>query len=177
MKRSENYLALLLLVLALLACAAVVYFQWMINDAETAYGASVQNAQQSFTAQNSAVAMHAEAQDTASARQKLDALLSPDVASVAATLRGIGKTTGAQVVLGGALPESTPTNASGQSSLSAVSYSLEADGTFASLMRTLQLIETLPLPSRVERFDIQQSQGTSWHMSVSIRVLSTTISS
>jgi cytoskeletal protein RodZ len=174
MKRTNLYLAITLLLLACAAWAGVVYFDFAISGAEAQYQADTQTSQQSSTAQNSSVSTHAVAQDTAAARAQLDTLLTPNVASIANTLRGIGSTTGVTVKLGGALPENTPAVSPGGVTIQALAFSLEADGSFEALMRTEALIETLPLPSSVERFDIQNTSGAdAWHMSVSIRVLTT----
>jgi len=174
MKRTNIYLAVTLLLLALLAWGAVVYFNFAISGAQAQYEADTQTSQQSSTEQSSSVSTHAVAQDTAVARAQLDALLAPDVSSIANTLRGIGSTTGVSVKLGGALPEDAPTTPTVGVTIQAVAFSLEADGSFPALMRTEALIETLPLPSSVERFDIQHAAGAdTWHMSVSIRVLTT----
>jgi len=174
MKRITLPLALTLLILALLSWAAVAYFDLVISGDESQYQADVQAARQSFTEQNSSVSMHAVVQDTAASRAQLDALLSSDVTTIANKLRGVGQSTGVSVKLGGALPENGPVGgAPATSNIQAVAFSLEADGSFAALMRTEALIEALPLPSSIERFDIQRASdsGATWHMSVSIRVL------
>jgi hypothetical protein len=175
MKHPDLYIASVLLLLALSACAAVFYFEFLISDAKTSYVAAVQDAQQQFTEQNSSVSIRAVVQDTAQERAQLDTLLSPDVASIANTLRNVGKAAKVSVKLGGAVPEyGEPQDTSG---IQAVDFTLSADGSFSALMRTEALIETLPLPSSIERFDIQRNAATgdSWHMDISTRVLTTAV--
>ena len=184
MNSKDTYIAAGLMVIALLAWTGVVLFAQSIGDAETARVIDTQNIQQSSTQQSALVRMHAIAADTVQDRARLDQLLTIDVGSAATMLRGVGKATKVTVKLSGALPEASPPASPSGPHIQAVGFALQADGTFAALMRTAQLLETLPLASSVERFDIQRSQvpggvgSDVWHMDVYLIVLTTaTISS
>lgn len=179
MKLSPAFLAWSLLPITLFAWCGVVYFGWSILHAESEYIATLEAIQQSSVAQSSAVRMHAIIEETAPQRERLDKLLAVDVVSAAALLQSVGKKTGVTVKLSGALPESTASASAKGPKIQAIGFALQADGSFAALMRTAKLLEALPIPSSVERLDLQTSTAAgqpsgSWHMSVYVRVLTTT---
>ena len=161
------------LALALCAWASVVFFVLSIQSTEVARATALTNAQQSSTIQYSSVRMHATAQDTAGERTALEQLLAGDVVTVVTMLDGVGKTAGVTFKLSGALPETPPVGLPAGSPIQAVGFAIEADGKFASLMRVVQLLETLPIPSSVVRLDMQHTTGAkdAWHLSVYIKVL------
>lgn len=173
MKHTHTYLGWLLLAAATLSWCGVVYFALGIRDARSALETQIQLDQQSFVERNSAVRTHAIVADTTEERDRLDAFVAPEVSTIAAALRAVGKTGGVTISLGSATPENVP-GASDQSSIQAVGFSLQADGTFSALMRTIQLIESLPLASHIDRFDLQRGPDATsarWHMNVYIRIL------
>ena len=176
MKNATGYTAGLLFAAAILAWGGVWYFMSAVQGAATVQAERVQLSRQMFTEESSSVRTHAIAIDTALERGQLNALIEKDIVEIAALLRGVGRTTGITVTLGGAVPENAPPTSSGQVPVHTVGFALEADGSFSSLMRTLELIETLPLASRIERLDMLRVTGAGaprWHMSVYIRVLTT----
>ena len=159
--------------LALCAWVGVGFFALRIQTAESDYASALANAQQSSTAQYSSVRMHAMAQDTTPERTALEQLLASDVVSVVTLLEGVGKTAGTTLKLSGALPETPPAGLPQGSPIQAVGFAVEADGKFAALMRVVQLLENLPVPSSVVRLDVQHASGGGdvWHLSVYIKVL------
>ena len=179
MKTKDTYVAAGLSVLALLAWTGAVLFYQSIGDAEAARVTDIQNSQQSSTQQGALVRMHAIAQDTAQDRAQLDQLLSTDVGSAATMLQDVGKATNVSVTLSDAIPETAPPPTPTGPQIQAVGFALQSEGTFDAMMRTEQLLETLPLASEVERFDIQRAVGGTgvgsdvWHMSVYIIVYTT----
>jgi hypothetical protein len=178
MKTTSTYLSWILLTAAVCAWCGVVYVAWFVQQAEGDYTTQLQTLQQSSFAQNSALRMHAAAQDTASDRDKLTRLLNVDIVSASAMLQGTGSVTGVKVKLSGALPENGPTPAPNGPAIQAVGFALQADGSFPALMRTIQLLETLPLASSVVRLDLQGSTDPTqknplWHMDVYMRVFTT----
>ncbi len=183
MNTKYTYIAFLLAAAALIAWGAVLFFAWSIDNAEGQYVEGITNAQQSSVAQSSSVRTHAVAAASASDRAQLDQLLAVDIVAIANMLQGVGVTSGVNVKLSGALPESAPAAVPGAAQVQAVGFAVQADGTFEALMRTVQRIETLPIASTIERFDIQRGQSATgastglWHMSVYIRVLTTAVSS
>jgi hypothetical protein len=178
MSRRFTYLAWTLLTLAIIAWIAVAYFAQAITAQEDARAAALEAQQQSSDAQSSSVRLHALAQDTEPDRTTLEGDLAVGIAPIANTLKNAGTSAGVDLTLSGALPE--PASSSGGSdSVGAVGFVVEGTGTFSALMRTVQLLETLPLPSSVQQLDIQQipdpsgKPGETWHLNANILVLTT----
>lgn len=179
MQTRNTYIAWTLVALAVCAWIGVILFARTIAAQEAEQAQAIISAQQSSTVQSASVRLHAIAQDTAGERTQLDQLLAVDVVSAANLLKGLGKATGVTVRLSGALPEVAPASTPNGPQIQAVGFAVQADGSFAALMRTLQIIEHLPLASSVERFDIQRAQDSKgpvlWHMNVYIRVLTSSL--
>lgn len=179
MNSKNIYIAGALLALTALAWTGVALFARAIGDAEAARVVDIQTNQQSSTARGALARMHAIARDTAGDRARLDQLLTVDVVKAATLLRNVGKITRVDVTLSGALPEASPPEAPSGPQIHAVGFSVQANGTFKALMRTAQLLETLPLASSVDRLDIQRPQSPEgknageWHMNAYIRVFTT----
>ena len=64
----------------------------------------------------------------------------------------------------------------------AIAFAVEADGTYSGIIKTVQLLESLPLPITVEQYDLSltpvaNSGGvpsrTPWHISIRVRLLTT----
>jgi hypothetical protein len=164
---------------AVCAWAGVGFFAWSIQGEESDRATALANAQQSSTAEFSSARMHAMAQDSAPERTALEGLLAGDVVTIVNMLEALGTTSGAKLKLSGALPETAPAGLPAGSSIQAVGFAIEADGKFAALMRVVQLLETLPVPSSVVRLDMQHTPGAgdAWHLSVYITVLMNSTSS
>lgn len=182
--RGTTYAAWGLIIIAIAAWTAAIFFAMAVAGMESDRAASAQATQQTSAAQTSAVRMHALAQDSAPQRAALDALLDVNVVSIVDMINATGKATGVDLKVSGALPETTPGSSLGPATVGAVGFTVEASGTFPALMQAAQLLETLPIPSSVEQLDISQipnSGGTSsagkWQMNASIHVLTTSIPS
>lgn len=169
--------AILLVTLALVAWGLVGYFAWTISEDESNRVADAREAQVITISNAHAVRTHALALDTVEEGAKLKALLDVDVVSAAYMIEGVGKIAGVTVKLSDAQPETT--SASGDLAVKVVGFVVTADGTFSALLRAARLFETLPIPSSVTRLDIEHAPKAAgnasslWHMSVYIRVLTT----
>ena len=175
MKRN-TYIAFALTIVGMISWCALGYFALSIGGVADTRLAEIDAAQQLLTQQNASIRMHAIAQETAADRTKLERLLAPDIVSIVGTLRGVGKAAGVSVHLGAAVPGAVFAPTQDGLSVQTVGFALEAEGPFSSLMRTLELVEALPLASSIERLDIQRSPGSTgapWHMDIFLRVLTT----
>ena len=171
--RPIRYISWLALVLALVAWALLGYFAWAIYTGEGDRVANMQMEEQSSSEGASALRMHAIAQDTAREREKLTALVAIDVVSAAGQIESVGKAAGIEVKLGNALPE-VGTPAQENARVQTIGFTIQAEGKFSALMRTAELLQTLPLASHVDRLDIQRAPGETaakWRMNVYIKVL------
>lgn len=131
-----------------------------------------------------AIRLHSLARDTQNQRVQLDNLTRSDVIGVANMIDGIGKIAGVQLKIEGATPEPAVkkkgSNKTAEApALSAVSFVVEADGTFASVMHAAALLESLPVLSSVQNLEFarslissdSKSAKSSWHLTARIRVL------
>lgn len=175
-----SYIAWLVVVLALSACAGVAYFAWTIAQDKKDRIEILASTQETSLRQAAAARIHALVTDTVSQRKELEGLLPPDVLSVAGLIRDAGVAAGVALELSNALPE-TPSS-SDVSPVHAIGFLVQAKGSFPALMRAIAILETLPVAVSVQRFDIERTSAgggvasnTSWHMSVYIRALTTAL--
>lgn len=180
MRRPLSYGALLLSIVAVGAWIAVGLYGWSITRSEQEYVAQLRQLQESVVSHSSVARTHAVVSGTSAQRDQLDRFLNVDIISLTSIIQDVGKAAGVSLKLNGVMPDTAPSAAAG-TSLNAVGLSLQADGTFSALMRTLQLLEQLPLPASVERVDLQggeRGNGGAWHMNTYLKVFTTaTISS
>jgi hypothetical protein len=115
----------------------------------------------------SATRLRATIQDTAAERAALERMVSIPVLAAVETIESAGKKAGATEVsigsaspAGGAMPEGTM----------AVSVVVNARGSFAALMRTLRVFETLPIPSTIEQFELEYVNNA-WRLSARLRLI------
>lgn len=159
---------------AIFVSAGAGFFWWTTMEDERIRAETIQNAREFSTRHDSAVRMHALAVDTALARTRLDDLLDTDVISAVEMLEGAGKAAKVKIQLSDAQSD---TGVQSGSNVKAVGFVVSAEGSFASLMRLLTLLETLPLPSSLTRFDLEHTSGgseaNSWRLNSYIRVLTT----
>lgn len=179
MKRHlSTSLSLIALVLAVLSCAGVAYFAWTLTAERAAYADQAATAQMQAQQQAISTRTHAIIADTAGEREALARYMNVDVLSVVSLIQEVGATTGVALNVGNALPEATGASPQPASaSLGAVGFFVEGQGKFPALIRTLQLLETLPVPATVLRFDLKRvpttNSNATWDMNVYIRVLTT----
>lgn len=153
---------------------AVVVLAVGLTNGTTAYVARLQEAQHAMALNGSSARIHALAQDTALDRAQIDRSLTVDVVSTAVLLQHIGRTTGATVKLSDATQE--PVLTAGSAKLQPIGFLVQADGSFSSLMRTVQILSKLPLASSIERIrlNVGKAEGkgsTPWHLELYLRVL------
>jgi hypothetical protein len=111
---------------------------------------------------------------------QLDTVLDVDVISVVDMLEASGKAAGVKLVVSSVQPEGAPPlQGAGTTQVIGTGFVVEAQGKFSSLMHVAQLFETLPVPSKVGRLDIEHinvaEQKTSgvWRMNVQVHILTT----
>lgn len=121
----------------------------------------------------SAIQIETIATDTAAQRASLQQFIGNDVVSIANDIDAAGTAAGAKTTIGSA----STANVSGlPSGVTALNFVVQSTGSFSQVWRTAQLLQTLPLPSRVEEFDFTQipssdQKANSWELTTNIDVL------
>jgi hypothetical protein len=158
-----------------------MYAAW-ITEKLDARSSQTANAQSISEREIADVRIHTLARDTLNQRTQLEGLAHFDVISVADTIEGIGKIAGVKLTIGSATSESTKPKkgATGGAQLHAVSFVVEASGTFSALMYAAALLETLPVPSSVESLEFEHvplsavsesAASSGWRLIARIRVV------
>ena len=133
-----------------LAWGCVVWFALIIADADTARASSQNSAQQTSAKQTSDLRTHSLALETSNARAQIEAVAGADVVSIVDTINAVGADAGVRIKIGQAL--SAP-GTKGDTLLRTVSFIVEVEGDFASVMQAASLLQTLPIPSAVDQLD------------------------
>jgi hypothetical protein len=184
-QRTFTYLSWLSFLGALACVCGVIFFASIILGEKASFAARAGESDQASLQQATDARMRALIHDSAASRARLEGLVQVDLLSAVDLIESIGKTTGVKLQVSDASPEA---NGSGKiATLHAVGFVVGAEGSFPSLMRTVELLETLPLPASIENIDISRTpidttpaggSPPAWHMNLRIRLLTaTTISS
>jgi len=158
-----------------------IYAGWISRQLDT-HQSQATDMQSISEREMEAIRLHALVRDTKNLRAQLDGLTRTDVIGVANIIESIGKIVGAKVKIGAATPEAIEQKGSSNntSGLRAVSFVVESEGTFASLMNTAALLETLPMISSIQGMEIERAPLSSgpnstkqvmWRLVAHIRVL------
>ena len=180
MRLNFRYVAWPLLLLAILTWCAVGLFVWVILTDEEDRATSVQSMQETESKEASALRLYSLAQDTAQKREQLDKIFHTDVVSMVDMIESAGKTAGAKLVVSNVQTQDTPLaqTASG-SPIIATGFVVEAQGTFPSIMHLVRLFETLPVPSKLDRLDVERTSAATpgasglWRINAHLNVLTT----
>jgi hypothetical protein len=166
------------LVIAILAWAGVVLFAWfvlqMLNNRDTL----ATSADQAITSQATTARMRALARDTVLERAQLETKAGVDVLDAVKLIEGIAS--GNLTLRVSNVQEEKVVATAGGTALQAVSMVVDAEGSFAGLMRAVQMLETLPLPTTLQQLDIgrapigeKEPANVTWHMNVRLQFLTT----
>ena len=181
--RNIGILALAASAAAIAAWAAVfMYAAWISAqlDALKSQTADVQSVSERDIV---SIKVHALARDTKNLREQLDGLTHSDVIGIADTLDSIGKIAGVTLRIGSAAQEPAEKKkgaADSAPALHAVSFVVDAVGTFSSLMHAAALLENLPLLSSVQSMEFENlsslndsgsAKSTAWHLTARIRAV------
>lgn len=111
----------------------------------------------------SATRLRSVVRDTEAERNALTSVISVPLLDVAEMIEAAGDDAGAtNVSIGEATPVAKPPK-----NLSVYTFVLNANGSFMALMRTVILLESLPIPTNIERFEISKSDKT-WRLTARI---------
>lgn len=157
-------------VLAVLAWVGFWFVFTTLTHDRVGYADALATAETESARGESLVRLRSAVQGTVSERTALEGLVSLKVLDAVEQIETAAMQAGGRSVAIGeaALVASTP------GKLSTFTVGVNADGSFASLIRAVRLFETLPIPATLEQFDITKSEKD-WHLNARLRVtLSTT---
>lgn len=176
--RTSAYAAYGTLLIAVAAWMAVGLLAHLIRAGQAEYAARVQEDLGRSTKAASDVSLHTAASSNTARSQQLDALVAADVPTIINIIRSVGTVSGVEIKISAALPGSMPKN---QKDVHAAAFVIDSTGSFAQLMRTLALFESLPFPSSIDTVDFSQVMNTTadghgelpWRMNLKMQVLTT----
>jgi hypothetical protein len=175
MARFMQLAAYALLALALLAWGGMYAASSSVRASAAALSSDAASAQ----AQEDRLAyqkrLAALAEDTKTERAALEAFASRDLVSMVNELEATGKSLGLTVMVSDAQASGALHDLPGGGSLRTITFIVESQGTYASLMRLEELFENLPLASTVDTLELQalQNRQAPWHLTARIRVYTT----
>jgi hypothetical protein len=143
-----------LLLLAFAAWGGFAYLVIFLGDKRFEYADLAAVSAQDSERQESSTRLRALVQGTEVERAALESVAGVRIVDAAETIEGAVFAAGAREI---AISEASvqPANPQG---ISNVSVGVNATGSFASVMRAVLLLESLPLPSNVEQFEIAQDK-------------------
>ena len=171
MKINIQYIAALCILLAGLAWTVIWYIGNDILDEASSRAAVASTAQ----VQNDRVA------DTQQDRAALENVSNLNIVSIVTMIEGVSAKTGITVKVENAQPQGTTAVLPNGGSLNSFAFAVVADGTFAQIMNTVQVLEDLPVPSSVQQLEITHAgdpgKSGAWHMSAHMEVYTTSVAS
>jgi len=154
-----------MLVLALLAWGAFGFAVLKMNSDRAGYVDAAIIAREESARGENATRLHSTIQSSAVERAALEGVVGVTILDAVETIEAAARDAGASEVKIG---EASTQNTSAQK-LSTVSVVLTASGSFIAIVRAVSLLETLPLPSVVESFEISKTE-TTWRLTTRLRV-------
>jgi len=158
-------------------------FAWNIWSEKASISSSTSDSETATERQSASLRLRSLVRETKSARDRLNSLTGSEVLGIANIIEGVGKSTGMAVTIIGAT-QSPPSQKSKVPApiLHPIVFIVEAEGSFASIMHTAQLLENLPIPSSLQSLELNYTQNYSdsvktkkqaWRLSARIQVMTT----
>lgn len=171
---TRAYLAWVGMVLGIAAWGGLVWTSLYLVSQGAVRAAHVQKTDASVVERASRARAAIVAQATTRERANLERLAAQDASSIIRAIEQAGKDAGVPVKIGQVIAPQETEN----SIVHSPAFVIEATGSFASLVRVAELLDSLPIPSRVEQFQLSQAGGTdrakrSWILSVRVQVMTT----
>ena len=153
------------LVLAIAAWGGCVYLYTSLGTLRFEYADRAILAEQETDRQESSARLRSLVQGTEVERAALESIVGVRIVDAAETVEIALRDAGTQEV------EISEANAGAPNTqgISSVSMGVSATGSFASVMRAVLLLESLPLPSTIEQFEIVQNEDK-WRMSARLKL-------
>ena len=170
-----------MLFVAVVAWAGVGALAWQISVMQNTRISVLDSLDQSTARKTAAARTHAILQDTVHEREALVRISDVDVLSVVNAIEALGPLAGVTLQVQGAQPGAAIQGKAGAKVLRPINFSVKIDGSFAGVMRAIQLIEKLPFPIAIPEFDIGRAaleeqnpkSVASWHVNANLKLLTT----
>lgn len=175
--RTFTLISWLGLLVGIAAWVGLVFFWYTIEGKRETRTQRLHAIEQSAQRQLNAAHMKALLKETSEARTALDEMTSSDILSAVEMIEGSGKPLGLNVHISSA----TPTGVfSKGSSLHSVAFELDSEGNYSSLMRLMQILESLPLLTTIERVELHAEADSTkpdakalWHLDARVKLFTT----
>jgi hypothetical protein len=151
----NSYLSYSLFALAILLWVGVGYFTYAISSAEALHASRELNLEAETLKQETTLRLHSLARETKEERQKLEDIAGPGIIAILDAVEAAGKDAGVNITFGRALGGETE----GASTVRSAALAIEAQGSFAQVVRIAALLESLPVPSRVKEVRFEKLEG------------------
>lgn len=178
MRSVYSYLSWALLALSLIAFVGVGYFAKAVLAEAHVRAAMASDAGQAVARKSYNDRLRSIAVETEAERMRLDTLAGRDIVSIVDTVERAGEVAGIPLTVSSALSGGEGEELPGGSRLRPVIFVLDAEGSYTKILRTISLLENLPLPSLLDEVSItrsgQEGSGQQWRASVRLRVYTTT---
>lgn len=176
MNRPSAKVTFLALGVAASAWIGAFFFVQSIHGRQMEAAKAINSLRQEHTSAESRNQMTAVFNATEVSRERIKNTLSIDVLTLADHVVAAGKDASVPLRVSNAAPEVIPAQNKGASaSISAVNFTIEANGSFTQLFNALALLEALPIPARIEEASLTQlkSETEPWNLKVRLRILTT----
>ena len=163
---------------AVLIWLSVGLFAWTIRAEKEIRASKDFDTEFIATTQDASLRLRALARDTREERALLDQIAGADITRIVDTIEMVGRDAGVSLEIGQAFSApsgDTPNPAN------TVSFFVAAEGTFSAVMRTAELLGSLPMPSLIEAMQFERvalppasGRGVAaWQLGVRVRFLTT----
>jgi len=169
-----------MLLVALLSWRGVFFFIYVVLQMQSERAAYVADAAAANLQEGQAAQLHALARETMEDRATLGSAANVDVLSAVNTIESVNAS-GTPVHVTNAQTVKLSAKGSTQQ-VNVVDLTVHSEGSFPSLMRTMQLLETLPLSTTIQQADLSRAPidpntknvPVSWNLNVRLRFYTTT---
>lgn len=152
---------------ALALWGAFGFLVYDLNGARAELALAQTEAREESLRGESAARLRATIQDTEAERAALESVVKVPILTAVEAIESAGKKAGATEV---SIGNASPTGAGMPEGVMAVSVVVNARGSFAALIRTLRVFETLSLPSTVEQFELEHVDNA-WRFTARLRLI------
>lgn len=178
MSKTFNFVAYVILIVSLVACATVAYAALWLQDTAREVGANTLSAEQKTAEAAYLSRLKSLAGETAAERDRLESIASADLVAIAESIEVAGEDAGVIARVNTALPSGDSRELPDGGKLEGIAFIVQAEGSFSGLVRFARSLESFPGISSVHQFEFERAQlagGTSapWRASVRLEIFTT----